>query len=148
MAVDHGHAVDGLVEIFDDRLRADEGDRLVGLDHHRSFTSGVQVHELVSALPRIFAHQLMADAFLGEDEPDLARKGAEGELEELPHGAAALAAKAGASSGEDRSDRAYWRLPDRPRVLHRRSPATRPEAHDLRRVRRAAPAARRLRSAG
>jgi hypothetical protein len=33
----------------------------------------------------------MADAFLGEHEADLAGKGAEGELKELPHGGAALA---------------------------------------------------------
>ena len=36
-------------------------------------------------LPRVLAHQLMADALLGEDEADLAGKGAQRELEELPH---------------------------------------------------------------
>jgi hypothetical protein len=33
----------------------------------------------------------MPDALLGEDQPDLARKGAQRELEELPHGGGALA---------------------------------------------------------
>jgi hypothetical protein len=32
----------------------------------------------------------MADAFLGEDQANLARKGAQRELEELPHGGPAL----------------------------------------------------------
>jgi len=62
----------GLIEIFDDRLRADERDALVGLDHHRSFARGVQIDELVALLPRVLAHQLMPDPLLGEDEPDLA----------------------------------------------------------------------------
>jgi len=67
IAVDHRHSVDGLVEIFDDRLRANERDALVGLDHDRGLTSGIEVHELVAALPRILAHQLMRNALLAED---------------------------------------------------------------------------------
>ena len=86
IAVDHRHPVDRLVEIFDDRLRPDQRDALVGLDHHRRFARRVQVDELVALFPRVLAHQLMADAFLGKDQPDLARKGAQRELEELPHG--------------------------------------------------------------
>ena len=39
----------------------------------------------------LVAHELVADAFLGEHEPDLPGKRAERELEELPHGGAALA---------------------------------------------------------
>ena len=89
--MDHRHAVDCLVEIFDDRLRSDKRDALVGLDHRRSFARRVQIHELVALLPWVLAHQLMADALLCEHEPNLARKGAQRELEELPHGAAALA---------------------------------------------------------
>ena len=70
----------------------------------------VQVDELVALLPRVLAHQLMADALLGEDQADLARKGAERELEELPHGAAALAASGAVRLAlRDRSDRAYSR---------------------------------------
>src|SRR5437763_10212009 len=127
IAVDHRHSIHGLIKIFDHWLRADKIDPLVRLNHHRSFTGGVQVHELVAAFPRVLAHQFMADTLLGEDQADLARKGAERELEELPHGAAALAAKAGASSGEDRSDRAYSPLPDLRLARHRRSPV-RPQA--------------------
>ncbi len=89
--MDHGHAVDRLVEIFDDRLRPDQGDALVRIDHHRSLARGVQVDELVAFLPGILAHQLVADALLREDQADLARKGAQRELEELPHGVGALA---------------------------------------------------------
>ena len=48
--------------------------------------AGIEVHELVAPLPRIFAHQLVADALFGEDQADLARKGTERELEQLPHG--------------------------------------------------------------
>ena len=89
--MDHRHPVDGLVQIFNDGLGADQGDALVRLDHHRRFARRIEVHELVTTLPRILAHQLMADALLGEDESDLARKGAQRELEELPHRAGALA---------------------------------------------------------
>ena len=88
------------------RVTAWSGSTITGVSPGR-----VQVDELVALLPRVFAHQLMADAFLGQDQPDLARKGAERELEELPHGAAALARGGDASSASDRSDRAYspWR---------------------------------------
>ena len=72
--------------------RADERDALVGLDHHRRLAGRVQVDELVALLPRILAHQLVADALLGEDQPDLARKRAQRELEELPHGAGSFSA--------------------------------------------------------
>ena len=85
--MDHRHSVDGLIEIFDDRLRPDQGDALVGVDHDRRFAGGVEVDELVAALPRVLAHQLRGDSLLGQDEPDLARKGTQRELEELPHGA-------------------------------------------------------------
>ena len=90
--MDHRHTVDRLIEIFDDRLRSYQGDALVGLDHDRSFPGRIEVDELVTLFPWVFAHQLMADALLCENEPDLARKRAERELEELPHGGAALAA--------------------------------------------------------
>ena len=123
--MDHRHSIHGLIKIFDHWLRADKIDPLVRLNHHRSFTGGVQVHELVAAFPRVLAHQFMADTLLGEDQADLARKGAERELEELPHGAAALAAKGRASSAADRSDRAYSRPRDQPRVRRRPAPASR-----------------------
>ena len=70
VAVDHRHAVDRLIEIFDDGLRTDQGNALVGLDHRR-LAGRVQVDELVALLPGVLAHQLMADALLGEDEPYL-----------------------------------------------------------------------------
>jgi len=71
IAVDHRHAVDRLIEIFDDRLRADQRDALIGLDHHRRLARRIQVDELVPLLPRVLAHQLMADALLREDKPNL-----------------------------------------------------------------------------
>src|SRR5207237_2227906 len=106
ISVDHRHAIDGFVEIFDDWLRPDQRHALVRLDHHRGFARRVQVDELVALLPWVFPHQFMAYAFLGKDQPDLPRKGAKRELEKLPHGGAALAAGCRASSAWDRSDRA------------------------------------------
>ena len=64
----------------------DQRDALVGLDHHRGFARGIEVHELVTPLPRAFAHQLVTDALFGKDQPHLARKRTERELEQLPHG--------------------------------------------------------------
>jgi hypothetical protein len=109
--VDHRHAVDRLVEIFDDRLRSDQGCSLVRFDNNRRFAGGIEIDELVALLPRVLANELMADSLLGQDEPDLAGKGAERELEELPQGRAALAYGRGRSSASDNSDRAYLRLP-------------------------------------
>ena len=93
--------------LMNERMRK----RLVRLDHDRRFSGRIQVDELVALLPRIFAHQLMADALLRQDQADLARKGAQRKLEELPHGRAALAYGRGPSSASDNSDRAYLRLP-------------------------------------
>jgi len=79
--VDHRHAVDGLVEIFDDRLAPDQGHALVLFDQHRGFASGIEVDELIAPFPRIFAHKFVRDALFSEDEADLAREGTERELE-------------------------------------------------------------------
>src|SRR4051794_714781 len=113
IAVDHRHAIDRLIQIFDDMLRTDESHHLFGLDHERRLAGGVQVVKLVAFLPRVLAHQLVADTLFREDKPDLARKRAQGELEKLPHEGAALADGRGASSASDRSDRAYSRPPVR-----------------------------------
>ena len=79
-----------------DRLAADQDDAGLAVDQHRRLAGRVQVDELVAPLPRIFAHQLMRDALLAEDQPDLAGKGTERELVQLPHGRAALARAAAA----------------------------------------------------
>src|SRR6185503_12660126 len=97
-------------------------DALVGLDHHRSLAGGIEVDELVALLPRVLAHQLMADAFFREHQTDLAGKGAERELEELPHGGAALARGRGASSAWDNSDRAGSRAHARAIAAHAGGP--------------------------
>ena len=86
VAVQHGRLVDGLVEIFDDRLAADQRQAEVGFDQHRGLARRIEVDELVAPLPRIFAHQFMRDALFAKHEPDLAREGAQRELEQLPHG--------------------------------------------------------------
>ena len=44
-----------------------------------------KIDEFVAAFPRRFAHQLIADTLLAQQKPDLARKGTERELVELPH---------------------------------------------------------------
>ena len=85
-----------------------------GSTMHRRLAGGVQVDELVAPLPRIFAHQLVRDALLGEHQADLAREGAERELEQLPHGAAALARRGAVRLALRISRlRACWRSPAR-----------------------------------
>jgi hypothetical protein len=86
--VDHRHPVDRLVEIFDDWLRTNQGNALVRIDHDGRLTRRVQIDELIALFPWVFAYQLVTDALLGEHKPYLARKGAKGKLEELPHGEA------------------------------------------------------------
>ena len=71
--------------------RADQRRPRLAVDQDRRFAGGIEVDELVPLLPWVLAHQLMPHALLGEDEANLAGKGAERELEELPHGGAALA---------------------------------------------------------
>ena len=87
IAVEHRRLVDRLVEIFADRLASDQGQAKLGLDQHRGLARRIEVHELVASLPRIFAHQFMRHALLAEHQANLARKGTERELEQLPHGA-------------------------------------------------------------
>ncbi len=97
VAVDHRHAVDRLVEIFADRLASDQHRACCLVDQHRGLAGGVQIDKFVAPLPRIFAHQLMRYAFLAKHQPDLAREGTKRELEQLPHGGAALARMRAAS---------------------------------------------------
>jgi hypothetical protein len=67
-------------------LRIDQHDAARFLDQHRCPAGGIEVGELVALKPGRLADQLMGDALLGQHQPDLARKGTEGELVELPHG--------------------------------------------------------------
>jgi hypothetical protein len=76
-----------LLEIFADRLRIDERDAPLRIGHHRRAARRVHVQKLVALRPGRFAHQIIADAFLAQQKPHLARKGTEGELIELPHAA-------------------------------------------------------------
>ena len=78
IAVDHRHPVDRLVEIFDDRLRTDQGDALVGLDHHRRLARRVQVDELVPLLPRVLPHQLWPTPFSASTSRTFLEKGHNG----------------------------------------------------------------------
>src|SRR3546814_2481486 len=65
------------------------------VDHHRGASGGVEVDELVAAFPRRFAHQFISDALFAQQKTDLARKGTERELIELPHGSGIAAAEIG-----------------------------------------------------
>src|SRR3546814_20957844 len=45
----------------------------------------IHVEEFIPLQPRGLAHQIIADPLFAEQEPDLARKGTERKLIELPH---------------------------------------------------------------
>ncbi len=105
VASDHRRLVDRLFEIFADHVRIAQ--RQLPLHHHRRLAGGVEVDELVALQPGRFADQLIAHALLAEHQPDLAGKGAERELEEVPHDHPCLDGTAstgkGASTGMLRS---------------------------------------------
>src|SRR5690606_18131941 len=62
------------------------------IDHHRGAARRVQIDEFVAPLPRRFAHQFVTHALFAQQKADLARKGTERELIELPHASGIAAA--------------------------------------------------------
>src|SRR3546814_19097780 len=55
------------------------------ISHHRRAARRIHVEEFIPLQPRGLAHQIIADPLFAEQEPDLARKGTERKLIELPH---------------------------------------------------------------
>src|SRR3546814_16686457 len=55
------------------------------ISHHRRAARRIHVEEFIPLQPRGLAHQIIADPLFAEPEPDLARKGPERKLIELPH---------------------------------------------------------------
>jgi len=69
-----GEFFDGFLKIFADDLGIDQDGLGPDLDHHRGFARRVQVLKFVALLPWRFAHEFIADRFLPQEKPDLARK--------------------------------------------------------------------------
>src|SRR3546814_8618766 len=66
----------------------------------------IHVEEFIPLQPRGLAHQIIADPLFAEQEPDLARKGTERKLIELPHAhlCSARVAICQRGNGDERSE--------------------------------------------
>src|SRR5690606_18505154 len=87
-AEDQRALVDRLLEELADRLAVDQRQVLLFEPQHRSAPRRIERIERVAAIPRMLAHQLIADALLAQREPDFAAEWTKGEVIELPHGPA------------------------------------------------------------
>ena len=85
-AVDHRCALDRFLKVFADRPAVAQGQPALRVVQHRHPARRVEVEKFVARFPRVFTPQLVADALLGHQQTQLAAEGAQGELEELPHG--------------------------------------------------------------
>ena len=103
-AVDHRDALDRFLEIFAYRHRIDQDDAPLVIGHHRGLPGGVHVDESVAPFPGVFAHQLIADILLVEQDAELARERTQRELIELPHRRMLLGRKTGAGEAAWRGD--------------------------------------------